>query len=63
MGTATIQGRLLFSVSSVCSYYSQAATIWGVASIRINTVNYIDTYVTLHENTKHNVLTIIFELS
>ena len=39
MGAATIRGQLLlFSVSSKCSYYSRAATIWGAASIQINMV-------------------------
>ena len=39
MHAATIRGQLLFlSLSSRCGYYSRAATIRGVASIRINTV-------------------------
>ena len=39
MRAATIRGQLLFlSQSSMCGYYSRAATNRGVASIRINTV-------------------------
>ena len=39
MRVATIRGRLLFlSQSSMCGYYSRAATNRGAASIRINTV-------------------------
>ena len=39
MRAATIRGRLLFLWwTSRCGYYSRAATIWGAASIRINTV-------------------------
>ena len=37
MHAATIRGWLLFlSQSSMCSYYSRAATNWGAAFIRIN---------------------------
>ena len=39
MRAATIRGRLLFLWwTSRCGYYSRAATIWGAASIQINTV-------------------------
>ena len=39
MRAATIRGRLLFlSQSSMCGYYSSAATNQGAASIQINAV-------------------------
>ena len=49
MCVATIQGWPLFLLqSSMCGYYSRAATNQGVASIRINTVYCTYIYTCVH---------------